>query len=136
MKPADVCLVIGLLFPAISLLTGIGSFVVHWRHKRHSSPLFVPFVGPILLTLWLLLTKKPLWLVPVVWVLDIGTLAFLAIGPRLIADWWRVSSFTKILTLRGARDIQTAIITLHSTGHYVLFKSCGIASLGEPGVFA
>ena len=85
---------------------------------------------------------EPLWLIPVVWILDIGTLAFLAITPRLIAEWWRVSSFTRVLSLHGTQDIQSALISLHSTGHYVLMKSWkrtpaapGIVSLGEPGTY-
>ena len=133
----------GMIFPALSMLTGIGSLLFQWRHKKYSSPVFVPFIGPLLLTCWVLLAHKSLWLIPIVWVADIGTLAFLPMSPRLIADWWRVSSFTRILTLRGNQDIQSAIITLHSSGHYLLKKSwnralgdTGIVGLGEPGTFS
>ncbi len=135
-------LIAGMIFPTISLLTGIGSLLHQWRHKKHASPVFIPFIGPLLLTCWVILAHKPLWFVPVVWIVDIGTLAFLAVSPGLIADWWRTSSFTRILTLHGKQDGQSAIMTLHSSGHYVLKKSwsrppgqTGIVGLGEPGTF-
>lgn len=135
-------LIAGLIFPAISLLTGVGSLLHRWRTKKYSSPVFVPFVGPILLTCWVMVDHRPFWLIAVVWVADIGTLMFLAVSPRLVADWWRTSCFTKILTLRGSKGIQSAVITLHSSGHYLLKKSwnrppgeIGILGLGEPGTY-
>lgn len=139
---ANILLVFGLIFPALSLLTGIGSLVHQWRHKEYSSPIFIPFIGPILLTCSILLTYRPLWLIPIAWILDIGTLAFFAVTPRLLRDSWRVSWFTRILKLHGTHDIQSAILTLHKTGHYLLKKSwnrppneLGVVGLGEPGVF-
>lgn len=135
-------LVVGLIFPALSLFTEMASLWDRWRHQKHSSPVFIPFIGPILLTSWVLIDHNPLWWIPFVWIADIGTMAFLVISPRLIADWWHISSFTRILTLRGDHDIQSAIITLHSSGHYLLKKSwnrppgqIGIVALGEPGTF-
>jgi len=135
-------LIVGLIFPGISLLTGIGSLVCHWRHKKHSSPVFLPFVGPVLLTSWGIFAHQPLWFIAIAWVADIGTLAFLAASPQLIRDWWHTSSYTRILALNGNEDNQRAIITLHSTGHYLLKKSwsrepgqTGIVGLGEPGTF-
>ena len=139
---ATILLIVGLVFPVLSLLTGILSIVIHWRYRKHTSPVFIPLVGPILLTGWVLLGQKPPWFIPLVWIMDIGTVAFLAVSPRLFVDWWRVSLFTRTLTLRGAYENQNAVITLHSTGHYLLRKSwdrvageTGIAGLGEPGVF-
>jgi hypothetical protein len=135
-------LIAGLIFPVLSLLTGIGSLVYQWRHKKHSSPVFIPFIGPVFLTSWVIFAHRPLWVIAIVWVADIGTLAFLAVSPRLIRDWWNTSSFTRILALNGDQDNQSAIITLHSTGHYLLQKSwirppgqTGIVGLGEPGTF-
>lgn len=135
-------LVLGLLFPALSLFTVILSLLDQWLYMRHSSPVFVPLIGPILLTSWGFLTQAPIWLVPVFWVADIGTLTFLAVAPGLIRGWWQISPFTRIATLEGSRDIESAVITLHSTGHYVLKKTwkrpageIGIVGLGEGGTF-
>lgn len=132
----------GLFFPVISMLTGICSLVDKWRHKKHSSPVFIPFIGPFLLTSWVIIAHKPLWLIVIVWGADIGTVAFLARSPQLIREWWQTSSFTKILELKGSHDNQCAIITIHSTGYYVLKKSwirpsgqVGIVGLGEPGTY-
>lgn len=131
-----------MIFPVISLLSGIASLLDRWRHKKHSSPVFVPLVGPILLTIWVILAGKPFWFIAVVWVADIGTLAFFAVSPKLLIDYWRTSPFTKILTLTGSRENQTATVTLHSTGYYLLKKSwkrrtgeAGIVELAEPGTF-
>jgi hypothetical protein len=135
-------LIVGLIFPAISWLSGIGSLVYQWRYKKHSSPVFIPFIGPILLTTWAVSTHQPLWIIVMVWVADIGTLGFLAASPALLRDWWRICSFTRVLALNGSKDNQSAIITIHSTGHYLLKKSwtrppgqTGIVGLGEPGTF-
>jgi hypothetical protein len=132
----------GVVFPSLSLITAIGCFLYQLRYKKHSSPVFIPFIGPILLTCWVVLDDKSILLIPFVWIADIGTLAFLAVSPQLIREWWRVSAFTRILTLHGSKDIQSAVITLHSTGHYHLEKTWkrpvgvfGIVGLGEPGVF-
>jgi len=108
-------LIAGVIFPAISLLTGIGSLLYQWRHKKYASPVFIPFVGPLLLTSWVILAHKALWFVAIAWVADIGTIAFLAVSPRLIRDCWHTSSFTRILSLNGSQDNQSAIITLHTT---------------------
>jgi hypothetical protein len=135
-------LIAGLIFPVLSLITLIGSLLTQWMHKKYSSPAFVPFVGPVLLTAWVIFAHESPWLIAVFWIADLGTLAFLAASPRLISEWWQTSSFTKTLTLTGNRDEQDAILTIHSTGHYLLKKSwrrppgqAGIVGLGEPGRF-
>jgi len=116
--------------------------VDRWRYKKHSSPAFIPLIGPVLLTGWIISAHEPLWIIAAAWVADIGTLAFLAASPKLFKDWWRTSSFTRILALNGNKGNQSAIITFHSTGHYLLKKSwirppgqAGIVELGEPGTF-
>ena len=135
-------LIAGLIFPALSLLTAVGSLLSHLRRQKHSSPLFLPLIGPIPLTIWVLLAHKALWMIALFWVTDLGTVAFLAASPRLIAEWWRTSSFTRILMLNGTHDEQKAVLTLHSTGHYLLKKfwsrppgQIGIVGLSEPGTF-
>ena len=138
----NLLLIAGLIFPVISLLTGIASLVYQRRQKKYASPIFIPVIGPVLLTSWVMSAHKPLWIIAIVWVSDIGTLAFLAASPQLFRDWWRTSSFTRFLALNGNKDNQIAIITLHSNGHYLLKKSwtlppgqTGITGLGEPGTF-
>lgn len=135
-------LVAGLVFPALSLVTVIASVVHWWRTKKHASPVIIPFIGPILLTGWVILAEKPLLLIPVVWIADLGTLVFLAFVPKILGEWWRTSSFTRILALHGSEGVQSAIITFHSTGYYLLKKSwqrpmgeCGIVGLSEEGVY-
>ena len=135
-------LVAGLFFPALGLLTAILSAWTSWRFQRHVSSIFVPFVGPILLTCWIVIGEWPRSLIPIVWFLDVGTLAFLFVTPRLFRHWWQTSSFTKRLTLQGSIGIETATITLHRGSHYLLKKNwnrppgtLGIGSLGEFGTY-
>lgn len=128
-------LAIGLIFPIISLLSGIASLADRFFKNKHSSPVFVPFIGPILLTAWLVQTGRPTWLIPIVWCADIGTDAFLIMGPRLIRQWWETSSFTRLLTLHGRRGIENVVITLHSTGHYLLRKNWNRAR-GQKGIMS
>lgn len=133
---------VGAFFPLISLVTGLLSAHEWFVNKRHCSPVFIPFIGPIFINIGLLLAGEPHWTLVLPWVLDIGTIAFLIATPRLTKDWWQTSSFTLTDTLVGQQDNQTAKITLHKTGTYFLRKEWrrlegefGIASLGEVGYF-
>lgn len=135
-------LIAGLTFPTLSLLTCIASLVTRWRHDRYASPVFIPFLGPALLTCWVLMAGHSRWLIPVVWLLDLGTVAFLFVLPRLTVEWWRLSAFTRLLTLHGAHGIEKVILTLHRGGRYFVRKSwnraqgkLGIVGLGETGTF-
>ncbi len=135
-------LLIGLLFPAISLITTIGCIIAWYKHKKHCSPVFIPFIGPICLTIWIIGTSRAIWLIPIAWICDIGTLAFLYVTPRLIKDWWNTCSFTRVIKIHSLKANQTASISFHSTGRYLLHKEwkrskgeTGITSLGEVGVY-
>lgn len=132
-------LVGGLIFPALSLFSWLIACVDRLVHKRNSSAIFIPIIGPVLLTCWVVLADEPIWWALVFWLTDLGTLAFLAVSPQLLRDWWRTSSFTRVLTLHGSHENQAAVISLHSTGHYLLRKSwsrplgqAGVVGLGEP----
>lgn len=137
-----IALYIGIATPFLSLLTGLISLIHYWRFKSHASPIFIPLIGPLCLSGLVLYFGKPLWLIPIVWITDVGTVAFLWMSPRTITDWWNVSALTRILNLRGSQGIQSAVLTLHSTGHYFLKKSWerspgewGICGLGESGTY-
>jgi len=132
----------GAFFPVLSLVTGLLSAYEWFVNKRHCSPVFLPFVGPIFFDIGLLLAKEPLWTLLLPWILDIGTIAFLIAMPAITIDWWQTSSFTLANTLSGKQDNQAAVITLHKTGKYHLRKhwqrpvgEFGVTSLGELGNF-
>ena len=140
--PGTSLLIAGLIFPTVSLLTCIASLITRWRHGRYASPVFIPFVGPALLTCWVLMAGHLRWLIPVVWLLDVGTVAFLFVLPRLTLEWWQLSAFTRLMTLHGAHGIEKVILTLHRGGRYFLRRSwnraqgeLGIVDLGETGTF-
>jgi hypothetical protein len=135
-------LILGILFPAISLLTLIASLFEWWKHKKHSSPIFIPFIGPVLLTFWVISFVKHLWLIPIVWVCDVGTVAFIIAIPRLLSDWWNACSFTRILNLHSSSGIQSAQLSFHTTGRYLLQKKWhhppgkyGTICVGDAGAF-
>jgi len=139
-------LAIGLLFPAISWLTLITGYLHYKWHGGSSSGVYVPFVGPGLLDLWLLARGEPGWALVVPWLADVGTLFFLVALPRLVRDVWQTSRFTRLLLLSGEHSDTRVEISLHRGGHYLLRKhwnpdatthaSAGYRPvfLGEPGV--
>jgi hypothetical protein len=138
----NLLLVAGLVFLTISWLSVIASTWGYWRNGRRSSAAYVPFVGPIILTCWVVLDSRPLWLIAIVWLLDIGTVVFLLVAPVLLKEWWQTSRVTNTLTLRGIQGIESATLTLHSGGRYLLRKVWnrpkdmpGIVGLGEPGTY-
>lgn len=60
--------------------------------------------------------------------------------PLMLKDWWQTSYFTRTLKVSGRLGIQTAELTLHSTGRYILKKKwerqpneLGVVGLGETG---
>jgi hypothetical protein len=80
---------LGLLFPLISYLTA-GLCLLDWLlRKRSSSPILIPLIGPLALNTWLLIAGKPLWTLVLPWILDLGTVWFFLILPRLVREWWQ-----------------------------------------------
>ena len=135
-------LVLGLVFPVISWVTLVLARWTSWRTGRNVSAVFIPLAGPVLLTSWVIFEDKSYWLIPICWIADIGTAAFLYCLPAMVAEWWRTSHFTLCLRLHGNQGTESAVLTLHSGGHYQLTKSWdrpagtfGIVSLGEPGTY-
>lgn len=135
-------LIIGLIFPLLSWLTlFIGVIQPRFTGKGYSG-VYIPFIGPILIDIWLLGVGAPPWFLIIPWIADIGTLFFLWVLPQMIVDGWRTSRFTRTFLFAGVQGNQTVEISLHKGGRYVLKKQwqrapneCGITCLGEPGTF-
>ncbi len=136
-------LVFGLLPPLITYASVTAAWWFSWRHGGHASAIYIPFLGPILLTSWIVLDDRPLfWLIPAVWIGDLGTVVFLIHIPGMVRELWHTSWFTLVLKLHGEKGIETATLTLHAGGHYILWKrwarqkdELGIVELSEPGTF-
>jgi len=132
----------GLLFPSISWITFLLS-VWNSRAGRHSSGVYIPFVGPVVLDVWLAGAAAPGWSLILPWILDIGTLFFLAWLPRLGKELWETSRYTRVFTLNGAQGKQTAEFSFHRGGNYQLWirwqrapGELGLLALGEQGTYA
>ena len=137
----------------IGFYIGSGLFVFNWlmtlmaawesrRAKRHSSPVWIPFIGPLCLSFALVMRGSPLWAAPLPWILDIGTMAFICVIPRLVLDAWRTSRFTCLAALDGSNEKKTVRLTLHRNGHYLLQmtsrhpdRELGVYDVGEPGTY-
>lgn len=137
---ANTLLILGLIFPVLSWFTAVGGWVHYRTTGRYASPVLVPFIGPILLTAWIFAAGRSPWWIPVVWLADIGTVAFAIVMPRLLREGWRTSRFTLTKTLRGVAGNESVILTLHRDC-YVLRKSWrsdgdpGPVGWSEPGTF-
>ena len=139
---AHYLLLAGLFFPVISLLTSIASAATWYWSRRHSSAVLVPYIGPFLLTCWVILIGKKLWTIPLFWILDLGTVAFTVALPGFIREWWEFSEYTRTMALKGTLANEQVIVTFHKSGRYLMKKSWsrqngefGIMSLGELGSF-
>ena len=135
-------LVAGLLFPVLSWITLIITSIENRKTQKSVSGIYIPVIGPILIDIWIIIEEMPLWALIIPWALDIGTLAFLWVLPRLAAELWQTSRFTRITRFVGSKENQTVVISLHRGGHYLLKKQwqrpageCGILGLSEPGTF-
>ena len=135
-------LFLGLIFPAIAWLSVVTGILTAIQEKRSVSFVFIPFVGPISLTIWILVEGHSPWWIMAAWLGDIGTIGSLPSLPHLIRDYWNHSRFTQIMELRGDHGNQSVVITLHQAGNYAFHKSwtlaqgeTGTTGLGEPGTF-
>jgi hypothetical protein len=138
-----VLLAAGLLPLFITYSTVAAAWWFSWRHGGKASAVYIPLLGPVFLTTWIVLDGRPSsWLIPAVWICDLGTVVILIHTPGLLREWWQTSRFTLVLKLRGEKGSESATLTLHSGGHYLLRKcwarpkgECGIVELGELGTF-
>ena len=132
---SNIVLIIGCIFPALSWITFIGSFRSDKVTGKHSSPIFIPIIGPVLINLWSLELAQPLWVYIVPWILDIGTLSFAYILPSLFKETWQFSKFTKLMAVVSQRDNQTVKLSLQKNNSYIIRYSWSRED-GELGILA
>lgn len=84
---ATTLLVLGLIFPVLSWATAIAAAFESRRTGRGVSAVLIPYIGPILLTCWIFTADKPWWTIPIVWLLDLGTVVITIMLPRIIRDF-------------------------------------------------
>lgn len=129
----------GLLFPVVSFVTFVLADIESRRTGRNCSAILIPFVGPIALTGWILITGRSSWFIPLVWITDLGTVLFLCVLPRLITEAWRISRWTRLQRFEATHRQAMATLTLHRHGYYFLHRtwvrttSFGPLSTGETG---
>lgn len=135
-------LILGLLFLLIGWFSFIASTANRFTTGKSSSGVYIPFIGPIFIDMWLRSVGAQSWTMILPWVMDFGTLQFFWIMPRLVSEMWRYSRWTRLFLLSGLHENQTVHLSFHAGGHYVLKKNWqrpagepGIVSLGEPGTF-
>ncbi len=137
-----VLVVFGVFIQLLSALTGL----ICWRRPKglseSFSPLLVPLLGPLLLTLAIHLNGWPWWLIPIAWLTDLGTLVLLWFLPSIIRQAWKTSRFTCVLLLKGSVENAQAVLTFHTSGNYLLEKRWvrpkgeeGIVGMGEEGTY-
>lgn len=138
----DVILVVGLIFPAISWLSIIVKMLQYVLTKKSSSEVYIPFIGPILIDIWIVAVDGPVWTLVIPWIADIGTIMFGIAMPKLVVEWWQTSPFNRTFVLVGTKANQAVEISFHKGGHYVLQKNrtrrlneVGVIALSEPGTY-
>ena len=135
-------LTLGLLFPAVSWITLLASSIQQLTRGLSSSGVYIPFIGPVLLDIWLVLLGAPTWTLSIPWIADIGTVLFLWVFPRLVSDIWSTSRFTRTFLFVGTMGSQIVEISMHNGGRYVMTRKwnrpmneLGVTALNEPGTF-
>lgn len=111
---------IGILFPCLSWVTLGLSFYEKRFHKRNASPIFIPFIGPLALNIAVILKGESILWLPLPWLLDVGTLAFLYITPNLVKDIWNTAAFNCVALYEGIFESKSAELSLFKNGGYVL----------------
>jgi hypothetical protein len=132
---SNIVLIIGCIFPALSWITFVGSFISEKVTGKHSSPVFIPIIGPVLINLWSLELSQPLWAYILPWILDLGTLSFAYILPGLFKETWQFSKFTKLMTVVSQLDNQTVKLSLQKNNSYIIRYSWSREE-GELGILA
>lgn len=132
----------GIFIQLLSALSGLLCWVRPKGMSESFSPLLVPLLGPLLLTLAILLNSWPWWLIPIAWMTDLGTLVLLWFLPTILREEWKTSRYTRVLHLSGSEGNAHAVLTFHTSGKYLLRKQWvrpkdeeGITGMGELGTY-
>lgn len=135
-------LIIGLIFPLLSWLTFILCAIQSCRTGKNPSGIYIPFIGPVLIDIWILTEGLPAWMLILPWVLDIGTVFFIRVLPGLIIELWQTSVFTRICFFVGVKANERVEVSLHRSGRYLMKRQWqrppnepGITALSETGSF-
>ncbi|MEQ1841826.1 MAG: hypothetical protein ABL994_15585, partial [Verrucomicrobiales bacterium] len=130
----------------LQLLSALSGLICWKRPKGWSesfSPILVPLLGPLSLTLAIYWNGWPWWLIPIAWMTDLGTLVLLWYLPAIIREEWKTSRFTCVLRLKGKVDNARAVLTFHTSGKYLLQKKwvlqkgqLGTLEMGEIGTYS
>lgn len=132
---SNIVLIIGCIFPALSWITFVSFFITEKVTVKHSSPIFIPIIGPVLINLWSFELAQPLWAYVLPWILDIGTLSFAYILPILFRETWQFSKFTELMTVVSQLDNQTVKLSLQKNNNYIIRYSWSRGD-GELGILA
>lgn len=139
---SNALLIAGLIFPAISWLSFIACAVQNARTGKSASGVYIPFIGPVLIDIWIYSAGHSAWFMLLPWVADIGTVLFVCAMPRLVGEFWQTSRYTQRRKFTGAQGNQTVTLTLHEGGNYVLVINWqreadepGITQMSEPGTY-
>ena len=96
----------------------------------------------MLLSCVIVLNDLPLWLIPIAWITDLGTLVFLWYLPAIVREEWKTSRFTRVLRIKRSEGNAQAVLTFHTSGRYLLRKQWvrpkgeqGIIGMGELGTY-
>ncbi|MBL7647713.1 MAG: hypothetical protein JNK74_16125 [Candidatus Hydrogenedentes bacterium] len=138
-----VLVVFGVFIQVISALSGLICRKRPTDVSESFSPILVPLLGPLSLTLAIILNKWPWWLILIACMTDLGTLVLLWYLPAIIREESKTSRFTCVMRLKGRFDNAHTVLTFHTSGKYSLqkrwsrpLKEGDAIETGELGTFA
>jgi hypothetical protein len=78
-------LIFGLIFPVVSLFSLIASTTMSTKGKNVSG-IYIPFIGPLLLSAFIIIKDASSWWLLAAWFGDTGTIVFLMAAPAIFKD--------------------------------------------------
>lgn len=106
------------------LVLGLAFYLLNWVSiilstigKQSSTPM-MPLAGPVFLTLWIVLTGHSCWYIPLVWVLDVGTIFSLSFLHEMLF----YTPLTRKFVLTGTQEYEKAEINFYAFGKYTMKK--------------
>lgn len=135
--------IIGSIFPLIAWISFILARIDRIRTGKRSSAVFIPFIGPVLINIGSAQEAHTLWLFLLPWLLDIGTLVWIAALPKLLKEAWNHSHWNQRLNLKGGRGRCSVALKLQKNKGYLLHANWtsenneyGIVQISETGTYA